>query len=75
MSFFNKIVKSIATNNQQDKRENKFIDYGENKVDGDHDHRRNKGGDRTPAQKKGDQKKKWKLSREFMNIIKVTNTE
>lgn len=43
MSFFNKIVKSIATNNQQDKRENKFIDYGENKVDGDHDHRRNKG--------------------------------
>ncbi len=58
MSFFNKIVKSIATNNQQDKRENKFIDYGENKVDGDHDHRRNKGGDRTPAQKKGDQKKK-----------------
>lgn len=58
MSFFNKIVKSIATSNQQDKREHKFIDYGENKGDGDHDHRRNKGGDRTPAQKKGDQKKK-----------------
>ena len=31
-----------------------LIDYGKNKQDGSHDHRTSKGGDRTPAQKKGD---------------------
>ena len=31
-----------------------FIDYGKNKADGSHDHRTNKGDDRTPAQKEGD---------------------
>lgn len=30
------------------------INYGKNKADGTHDHRTNKGNDRTPAQKKGD---------------------
>lgn len=44
MSFFNKITKSIVTSNQQDKSGKNFIDYGENKKDGDHDHRTNKGG-------------------------------
>lgn len=34
------------------------IDYGKNKGDGDHDHRGNKGGDRTPAQKEGDKKRR-----------------
>lgn len=30
------------------------IDYGKQKNDGNHDHRTNKGEDRTPSQKKGD---------------------
>ncbi len=34
-----------------------FVKGGQNKKDGDHDHRSNKGGDRTPAQKEGDKKK------------------
>ncbi len=34
------------------------IDYGKNKNDGSHDHRTNKGNDRTPAQQKGDKAKK-----------------
>ena len=33
------------------------IDYGKNKSDGSHDHRTNKGGDRTPSQKDGDKKR------------------
>lgn len=32
------------------------IDYGHSKKDGSHDHRHNKGRDRTPAQKEGDKK-------------------
>jgi hypothetical protein len=34
-----------------------FIPYGGTKDDGSHDHRTNKGKDRTPAQKEGDKKK------------------
>lgn len=33
---------------------NKSIKYGNQKADGGHDHRTNKGADRTPAQKAGD---------------------
>lgn len=33
-----------------------LLDYGSQKKDGSHDHRCNKGDDRTPAQKAGDQK-------------------
>ena len=36
------------------------IDYGKNKNSGGHDHRTNKGDDRTPSQKYGDEKKKKK---------------
>jgi len=36
---------------------NGFIATGGNKVDGGHDHRTNKGEDRTPAQKSGDKKR------------------
>lgn len=36
---------------------NGAIDYGKQKNDGSHDHRHNKGDDRTPAQKEGDKKK------------------
>lgn len=35
-----------------------IIDYGESTVSGHHDHRYNKGGDRTPSQKKADNAKK-----------------
>lgn len=34
------------------------IPYGKQKKDGDRDHRRNRGGDRTPSQKKGDRKRR-----------------
>lgn len=34
-----------------------FIPYGKMKKDGSHDHRFNRGSDRTPAQKAGDLKK------------------
>lgn len=34
------------------------IDYGGEKKDGGHDHRNNKGEDRTPSQKKGDAKRR-----------------
>lgn len=34
------------------------IDYGGQKNKGGHDHRTNKGDDRTPAQKEGDKKRK-----------------
>lgn len=66
MGFFDKISKNINIGRKEDseatrqssERQNGFIPYGENKIDGNHDHRRNKGGDRTPAQKKADQNKK-----------------
>lgn len=35
-----------------------IVDYGEQKSSGGHDHRYNKGDDRTPAQKKSDNEKK-----------------
>lgn len=34
-----------------------LIDYGKSKKDGSHDHRTNRGEDRTPSQKKGDVKR------------------
>ncbi len=37
-----------------------IIAYGENKEDGGHDHRYNRGKDRTPAQKEGDKKRRKK---------------
>lgn len=59
MGFFDRISKNINTGRKEDSEHRAgLIDYGENKKDGDHDHRRNKGGDRTPAQKKADQDKK-----------------
>lgn len=38
-----------------------LIDYGGNKIDGSHDHRYNKGDDRTNAQKAGDRKRKKQI--------------
>ena len=36
------------------------VPYGKNKQDGSHDHRGNRGGDRTPAQKEGDKARRKK---------------
>lgn len=66
MGFFDKISKSINAVRKEIPEDTRqrledtrgAIPYGENKQDGDHDHRRNRGGDRTPAQKKADQNKK-----------------
>lgn len=66
MGFFDKISKSINAvrkeipedTRQTSEHTHSVIPYGENKQDGDHDHRKNRGGDRTPAQKKADQNKK-----------------
>lgn len=38
--------------------EHNVIQGGNQKKDGSHDHRTNKGNDRTPAQKQGDQKRR-----------------
>lgn len=66
MGIFDKISKSInigRKENSEDTRQlsehqRSAIPYGGNKLDGTHDHRRNTGGDRTPAQKKADQGRK-----------------
>lgn len=34
-----------------------LVSYGQSKADGSHDHRYNRGNDRTPAQKHGDTKR------------------
>lgn len=54
MGLFDKIKSSVVD------REAKtgIIDYGSQKNTGGHDHRTNKGDDRTPAQKKADQSKR-----------------
>lgn len=59
MGFFDKISKGInSIRSEGSENTHGAIPYGENKQDGDHDHRRNRGGDRTPAQKKADRSKK-----------------
>lgn len=35
-----------------------IVDYGRNKPSGGHDHRSNRGDDRTPSQKSGDEKRR-----------------
>lgn len=54
MGLFDKIKSSVVD------REAKtgIIDYGSQKKSGSHDHRTNKGDDRTPAQKRADQTKR-----------------
>lgn len=60
MGFFDAITKAITS--QQDSSSKApsdphvrgFIESGRNKNDGGHDHRTNKGKDRTPSQRAGD---------------------
>lgn len=51
------IANSVVSNSSSN-RTSGFIDYGSQKNDGSHDHRYNRGEDRTRAQKGGDKKRK-----------------
>lgn len=58
MGFFDKLISSIttskdagSTSNDGQRVELGVVDYGRQKTNGGHDHRYNKGEDRTPAQK------------------------
>ena len=53
MGFFDSFV-----GNKQDQPVSGVIDYGKNKAGGSHDHRTNRGNDRTPAQKAGDESRR-----------------
>jgi hypothetical protein len=55
MGLFDKLIKH--TENAASPTRRDAISYGKQKNDGSHDHRTNKGTDRTPAQKEGDKKK------------------
>lgn len=54
MGFFDKLT---GENKESDVRQG-IIDSGRNKNTGGHDHRTNKGDDRTPAQKEGDKSRR-----------------
>ena len=56
MIFIKDLIDIFFKNNF--KTSSKVINYGNEKSDGGHDHRTNKGKDRTPSQKKGDKKRK-----------------
>lgn len=51
---------NLSSSNSRDLDQNRFglIDYGKSKSDGSHDHRTNKGKDRTPSQKEADKQKR-----------------
>ncbi|AVS79184.1 hypothetical protein C8234_14655 [Paracidovorax avenae] len=51
------LVGNRNPNYPPDSQKSGAIDYGKQKNDGSHDHRYNKGEDRTPAQKQGDKRK------------------
>ena len=48
------MTKSVIGGDQQGKSSHGIIESGRNKNNGGHDHRTNKGQDRTPSQKVGD---------------------
>jgi len=56
MGLFDNLFSS--SNNSSDRIQNNIIDSGRNKNTGGHDHRTNKGDDRTPSQKEGDKAKR-----------------
>jgi hypothetical protein len=51
--FIEKIIDNLSGKGDFS-HEHKAIGYGDQKKDGSHDHRYNRGNDRTPAQKRGD---------------------
>ncbi len=60
MSFFFGDIFKASSSTKTFRPCNGVIDSGRNKNTGGHDHRTNKGGDRTPAQKNGDKKPNMK---------------
>jgi hypothetical protein len=56
MGLFDNLFPS--NNNSSDSTSKHVIDSGRNKNTGGHDHRTNKGDDRTPSQKEGDKNRK-----------------
>jgi hypothetical protein len=51
------VTKSTQSGSGSPSFTSKVIDYGDQKIGGGHDHRTNKGSDRTPAQKRADKAK------------------
>ena len=49
---------NTSSKDKADPRLNGTIGYGKNRLDGGHDHRTNRGNDRTPAQKQGDEQRR-----------------
>lgn len=58
MKFINSIFKKSSDSSDQYFSTHGFISTGGLKITGGHDHRTNRGDDRTPAQKSGDKKPK-----------------
>lgn len=54
MGFFDSLFGNEKSNNEPSVG---IIPYGNNKTDGSHDHRTNRGEDRTPNQKRADKNK------------------
>lgn len=52
------VKKSSSSSGSSPSLTSKVIDYGGEKTGGGHDHRTNTGNDRTPAQKRGDKKRR-----------------
>lgn len=61
MGIFNDLFRDLLNSISDRSRDNgsaKSINYGNQKKDGSHDHRTNRGDDRTPSQKAGDKKRR-----------------
>jgi hypothetical protein len=60
MGIFDAISNALSSALKRDSSNNspEPISYGGRKADGSHDHRTNRDGDRTPAQKQGDVKRR-----------------
>lgn len=56
MGLFDNLFSSNTTRVDSGRKD--AIDYGKEKTNGGHDHRTNRGNDRTPAQQRGDKAKK-----------------
>ncbi|ENU80314.1 hypothetical protein F975_02070 [Acinetobacter sp. ANC 3789] len=58
MGLFDNLFSSNTSNSNSDRNQNNVIESGRNKNTGGHDHRTNKGDDRTPSQKEGDKSRR-----------------
>lgn len=58
MGFLDSLLNVVNNTSNSNSVTHGVIEGGKQKGDGSHDHRTNRGGDRTPAQKKGDEKRR-----------------